>query len=177
MLKFKKGQLISVSLRSIIHSYFIEVFSNTGHKEYKHFRLLTEYHSFLCTIQGIIQDLLLTRISVSLRSIIHSYKIGVMKMYQKLTLKYFRLLTEYHSFLCLQKKRRVRIIINNFRLLTEYHSFLYEKNFIKRIKKVSKNFRLLTEYHSFLYVNRETSNIGDNNTISVSLRSIIHSYL
>ena len=115
----------------------------------------------------------------------------------------FRLLTEYHSFLCYKFK-----ILNNldklqgFRLLTEYHSFLYDYSkttskfrnlflfpspygvsFILIVKKLAKQsgldfefpspygvsfiligsqytfttpqevacFRLLTEYHSFLY--------------------------
>ena len=88
----------------------------------------------------------------------------------------FRLLTEYHSFLCLiNVEMKYYLYITSFRLLTEYHSFLllyiiskiknrsefpspYGVSFIlinlhiKAKKEYGKHssFRLLTEYHSFL---------------------------
>ena len=68
-------------------------------------------------------------------------------MYQKLTC--FRLLTEYHSFLSLVLLSITLNTIYSFRLLTEYHSFLYGV------------YKALFSY----------------NTVSVSLRSIIHSYV
>ena len=61
------------------------------------FRLLAEYHSFLC-IRILLYEKGTIRVSVSLRSIIHSYKIE----YEDITtskILSFRLLTEYHSFL------------------------------------------------------------------------------
>ena len=62
--------LISVSLRSIIHSYLdLELMYKT---EKKNFRLLAEYHSFLLT-DSINEDVNNGWISVSLWSIIHSY--------------------------------------------------------------------------------------------------------
>ena len=139
---------VSVSLRSIIHSYNLNV------------RLYTENN--------------VLNVSVSLRSIIHSYDITDNEIEK---LESFRLLTEYHSFLYVNvyynskssKKSRfpspygvsfililemLDYILNNssnsFRLLTEYHSFLY--NIIFYLYQVNSNicFRLLTEYHSFL---------------------------
>ena len=74
--KYLEQQLhsVSVSLRSIIHSYkafllvssYIPIFS---------FRLLTEYHSFLLTYTlTFLKQKISLFVSVSLRSIIHSYK-------------------------------------------------------------------------------------------------------
>ena len=62
----------------------------------------------------------------------------------------FRLLTEYHSFLCLiNVEMKYYLYITSFRLLTEYHSFLLIKLW-KFLKVYLQSFRLLTEYHSFL---------------------------
>ena len=62
----------------------------------------------------------------------------------------------------------------SFRLLTEYHSFLLKN--IKGYKLNSYSFRLLTEYHSFLC---DASDLYKHcySYVSVSLRSIIHSYV
>ena len=62
-----------------------------------------------------------------------------------------------------------------FRLLTEYHSFLYWN--VNRIRYIIiMVFRLLTEYHSFLSDVKNGINKAKE-MFSVSLRSIIHSYL
>ena len=113
---------VSVSLRSIIHSYerwrryrsykrkskfpspygvsfilmdmIIEAVADTivlG------FRLLTEYHSFLFINSLIDYEITEDEVSVSLRSIIHSY--FIVNDYIPETDMCFRLLTEYHSFL------------------------------------------------------------------------------
>ena len=90
------------------------------------------------------------KISVSLRSIIHSY-------YYKDVL--YNFLTSLFpspygvSFILIYISIAIVIyifLIKNFRLLTEYHSFLYKWNFSKTTGK-HRNFRLLTEYHSFLF--------------------------
>ena len=89
------------------------------------FRLLTEYHSFLSSCK-LFYSVIHSHISVSLRSIIHSYKLLSNKNYSS------------------QEK-------SNFRLLTEYHSFLFESGYSIKEDGTVENFRLLTEYHSFLY--------------------------
>ena len=61
------------------------------------FRLLTEYHSFLSVFRYIITNIIIYHVSVSLRSIIHSYTKNVGQIVVELAS--FRLLTEYHSFL------------------------------------------------------------------------------
>ena len=115
---------VSVSLRSIIHSYennkihllintvnkfpspygvsFILIFILSFHRTSMFlfcFRLLTEYHSFLfyntCEVCEPAEGAM---VSVSLRSIIHSYSFIII-YYTILFLLCFRLLTEYHSFL------------------------------------------------------------------------------
>ena len=63
------------------------------------FRLLTEYHSFLLEAYSLKEKMkATTKVSVSLRSIIHSYKYNEIKELKNKVLG-FRLLTEYHSFL------------------------------------------------------------------------------
>ena len=89
------------------------------------FRLLTEYHSFLLTMKsGNVIELKGDIVSVSLRSIIHSYLFQVLLMF--LYLLRFRLLTEYHSFLLKGDILTITSNVISFRLLTEYHSFLYK---------------------------------------------------
>ena len=63
----------------------------------KGFRLLTEYHSFLC-LSAKFFNVAASDVSVSLRSIIHSYK-KIREKAINILKKGFRLLTEYHSFL------------------------------------------------------------------------------
>ena len=87
-------------------------------------------------------------VSVSLRSIIHSYAIYDIANDTSLYLS-FRLLTEYHSFLWKDLWSLMIYGITCFRLLTEYHSFLLQN-----------------------YLELQTDIFG----VSVSLRSIIHSY-
>ena len=65
---------ISVSLRSIIHSYLRSSWVRI--QKLSHFRLLTEYHSFLCDASDLLQYNHCNIISVSLRSYIHSYILG-----------------------------------------------------------------------------------------------------
>ena len=60
---------VSVSLRSIIHSYMKKVFKLV--KNDACFRLLTEYYSFLSEV--LMLNNFNRLVSVSLRSIIHSY--------------------------------------------------------------------------------------------------------
>ena len=63
-------------------------------------------------------------VSVSLRSIIHSYlHIDTLYNYLK-DFNSFRLLTEYHSFLFCVVYDQGTETVSSFRLLTEYHSFL-----------------------------------------------------
>ena len=63
----------------------------------------------------------------------------------------------------------------SFRLLTEYHSFLLSPPPYFTNKWFFNSFRLLTEYHSFLSLNRTYRHCWKK-WVSVSLRSIIHSY-
>ena len=89
-------QNVSVSLWSIIHSYFRR--RNSVYKK-------------------------LIRVSVSLQSIIHSYN-DRSSEYVCCSMVCFRLLTEYHSFLHMSVYTINHKRIIGFRLLTEYHSFL-----------------------------------------------------
>ena len=135
-------------------------------------------------------------VSVSLRSIIHSYPrffsddniypllfpspYGVsfilISYIASISFKFyvsFRLLTEYHSFLCFILFS-IYSLLFSFRLLTEYHSFLWYSN----IKDVLTNSKFPSPYGvSFILiigVVKYETNI--NIKVSVSLRSIIHSY-
>ena len=88
----------------------------------------------------------------------------------------FRLLTEYHSFLLFSfDEMNEEEKTNSFRLLTEYHSFLcffFSFSLFRRFF----SFRLLTEYHSFLCMISLRYQRKKGGSVSVSLRSIIHSY-
>ena len=112
----------------------------------------------------------------------------------------FRLLTEYHSFL--QGKFLADVFKEHFKFPSPYGvSFIltcfpkllpspwillfpspYGVSFILTLRtnleifrEIKTNFRLLTEYHSFLPVSIELNKLSQD-IISVSLRSIIHSY-
>ena len=114
--------IVSVSLRSIIHSYLEEIGFSWKLLE-RCFRLLTEYHSFLCA--EYIGNLRADMVSVSLQSIIHSYLQPIDKPLIRDNQVSFRLLTEYHSFLCSTPTEvLIKQLKSGFRLLTEYHSFL-----------------------------------------------------
>ena len=172
---------VSVSLRSIIHSYgrefswqesmlyeYVSVSLRSIIHSYSHgkdcvcrictacFRLLTEYHSFLWFLDGMmgflvrlkfpspygVSFILIERcdtiwiiwrkcVSVSLRSIIHSYYEYINANDDSNEVS-FRLLTEYHSFLwtkqgCFKSERSKHFC---FRLLTEYHSFLFNTSYL-----------------------------------------------
>ena len=89
---------VSVSLWSIIHSYFLTTLIIYITFVVKSFRLLTEYHSFLYDAFG---------------------------NYYLKSGQCFRLLTEYHSFLyydVVELASKSKFV--GFRLLMEYHSFL-----------------------------------------------------
>ena len=65
---------VSVSLRSIVHSYLKEVTNEELSKCIASFRLLTEYRSFLLSVYNhVIASGRTNTVSVSLRSIVHSY--------------------------------------------------------------------------------------------------------
>ena len=67
----------------------------------------------------------------------------------------------------------------SFRLLTEYHSFLFSNTEDDVLGFYDGRFRLLTEYHSFLFTTESFIPIIKKLSfnVSVSLRSIIHSYV
>ena len=88
-------------------------------------------------------------VSVSLQSIVHSYVPEDSLQKAKSILFSFRLLTEYHSFLSIEKMNYTSLINSSFRLLTEYRSFLWKLEASLKIIGIE---------------------------VSVSLRSIIHSY-
>ena len=114
--------IVSVSLRSIVHSYKLlkiverDICANS-------FRLLTEYRSFLCLIFLLGSRLIYSLVSVSLRSIVHSYVKFMNKQFQ---------------------------LVKSFRLLTEYRSFLFSQHHLICLLYHEQRFRLLTEYRSFL---------------------------
>ena len=73
------------------------------------------------------------------------------------------------------KKMLVLLNHKRFRLLTEYHSFLLKGHTkLAETTRDDLGFRLLTEYHSFLFL--IVFHIVFIYRVSVSLRSIIHSY-
>ena len=84
-LGFKDYARVSVSLRSIIHSYW--TMENYGNLNFMGFRLLTEYYSFLF-LRYLQQPQQKARVSVSLRSIIHSYDQKLVEQYKELESKF-----------------------------------------------------------------------------------------
>ena len=115
----------------------------------KSFRLLMEYYSFLCWSCKIWIFRIYYTVSVSLRSIIHSYfwNIRIQYIWKRVSVS---LQSIIHSY----KKRN--------------RWFLMEKKYL--------GFRLLTEYHSFLCKVYSLETIRLGKCVSVSSRSIIHSY-
>ena len=114
-------------------------------------------------------------VSVSLRSIIHSYKFIKISTYK--VLKKFP--SPYGvSFILIMNFREIKkfLINNSFRLLTEYHSFLYE-NMIYSIENngyiVSVSLRSIIHSYKLKALENLRYNFIE---VSVSLRSIIHSY-
>ena len=65
--------------------------------------------------------------------------------------------------------------MDSFRLLTEYHSFLLSR----MIKKLNKYFHMFPSPYgvSFILIIRESNYMLTQMPVSVSLRSIVHSYL
>ena len=118
-------------------------------KKYLGFRLLTEYHSFLCKVYSLETIRLGKCVSVSSRSIIHSYKLVKNSAFGGY---YLAFPSPYGVLFILMKVEKIIIMqeVECFRLLTEYHSFLLEQMKIGILKQIIMSFRLLTEYHSFL---------------------------
>ena len=127
----------------------------------KSFRLLTEYHSFLRRNFPKLDKEISSRVSVSLRSIIHSYFVKPLNLI--ISGKDGLFPSPYGvSFILTVLNHFDSSFDLSFRLLTEYHSFLQE---IWRIHKGGKSkirFRLLTEYHSFLRKHKSYFNKGTN---------------
>ena len=140
---------VSVSLRSIIHSYFMEVVKcQTSEKtgfpspygvsfilmlllKFSSYFFVSLFPSpygvsFILINLGKKWDSLNIEVSVSLRSIIHSYIKALQMSIQIRRKESFRLLTEYHSFLFLYLHHYPLYNYKSFRLLTEYHSFLLD---------------------------------------------------
>ena len=117
-------------------------------------------------------------VSVSLRSIIHSYYIGGWLDTADTNVS-FRLLTEYHSFLFIVNVKVVCPLVQK-QFPSPYGvSFILILAFLDFLSFFSSFcFRLLTEYHSFLFKGIELEKLINSNgkQVSVSLRSIIHSY-
>ena len=140
---------VSVSLRSIVHSYVDERLYEDSEVNKKSFRLLTEYRSFLfhemyfiqcCRVRGFPSPY-----GVSFILILYRH---IMMVVDHIS---FRLLTEYRSFLSFSNNTSFEILNwLGFRLLTEYRSFL-SKVFRKPYSIHYSSFRLLTEYRSFLF--------------------------
>ena len=92
-------QWVSVSLQSIIHSYFTPNIIVKDKEKILSFRLLMEYHSFLFCMSNLEQQRLHLIVSISLRSYIHSYideEYCDVPFIRKMS---FHLLTELYSFL------------------------------------------------------------------------------
>ena len=117
------------------------------------------------------------KISVSLRSIIHSYYSRKFIQSSKFIEFSVSLRSIIHSYGCnlwRYRRRYTRIFpspygVSFILIRTEDGVYLYCRTI--------NNFRLLTEYHSFLLYTRKINNSCNSRNISVSLRSIIHSYL
>ena len=90
-------------------------------------------------------------VSVSLRSIIHSY---IMVIYTDNAI--YKVFPSPYGVSFILMSDNIAMFFeetNGFRLLTEYHSFLYRKSY-NMVKVGNLGFRLLTEYHSFLLNSR-----------------------
>ena len=139
--------MVSVSLRSIIHSYSNRTLTNI----YIYFKFPSPY--------GVLFILILGEL-----------------IYIGKDWDCFRLLTEYHSFLWLQGFSDIICRVNGFRLLTEYHSFLYTLNaiLVQHLMSGKVSVSLRSIIHSYF---QKSLIIGQHHqNVSVSLRSIIHSY-
>ena len=119
-------------------------------KKYLGFRLLTEYYSFLCKVYSLETIRLGKCVSVSLRSIIHSYfkswraylyryRLGLVSVSLRSIIHSYKLVknsafggyylafpSPYGVLFILMKVEKIIIMqeVECFRLLTEYHSFL-----------------------------------------------------
>ena len=115
------------------------------------------------------------KVSVSLRSYIHSYVILLQYLYS--LLKSFRLLTELYSFLWyMENLEEVLREYSSFRLLTELYSFLYGKDKFYR----ATSYEFPSPYgviFILIFLFQEIFMKTYKKFVSVSLRSYIHSYL
>ena len=117
-----------------------------GIQEY--FRLLTEYHSFLLYTRKINNSCNSRNISVSLRSIIHSYLIWNFILSPPFPLRIsVSLRSIIHSYFNACKLEYSSCFIS-VSLRSIIHSYL---RMVRMFDSTILNFRLLTEYHSFLW--------------------------
>ena len=119
----RKNNIVSVSLRSIIHSYEVV---RDKENETIGFRLLTEYHSFLFVQYFLLIYHHKLGVSVSLRSIIHSYIDGNFKKYKNYLIRFPSPYGVSFILMFLNTTCKALEKFISFRLLTEYHSFLFK---------------------------------------------------
>ena len=138
--------IVSVSLRSIIHSYIQKIRGWMVLNKFKSFRLLMEYHSFLQSRMKIKIQLLL--VSVSLWSIIHSYYMS----FKEHNNREVSFPSPYGVSFILTKKI-LNVSNHTLGFPSPYGvSFILTKKRVKHYNPIYKTtFRLLTEYHSFLW--------------------------
>ena len=114
-----------------------------------------------------------------MRSIIHSYQLYMITYILSIMILGFRLLTEYYSFLYgktlkLNRREKVRTFPSPYGVSL----ILIDKILLDIETNTLPCFRLLTEYHSFLSTYLIFSFYWFKFFfVSVSLRSIIHSYI
>ena len=108
---------------------FILMFLNTTCKaleKFISFRLLTEYHSFLFVQYFLLIYHHKLGVSVSLRSIIHSYIDGNFKKYKNYLIRFPSPYGVSFILMFLNTTCKALEKFISFRLLTEYHSFLFK---------------------------------------------------
>ena len=142
--------------------------------ELQRFRLLTEYHSFLQGRSSICSpSWICTFPSPYGVSFILTLKVSELK---KIVKNKFPSPYGVSFILTYVVVFVLAIIISCFRLLTEYHSFLHARNeswYMELIHGVSVSLRSII--HSYI-ISLSNNIINFINGVSVSLRSIIHSY-
>ena len=111
-------------------------------------------------------------VSVSLRSIVHSYNSRI-SIYNKV-FNSFRLLTEYRSFLCLTDFIILFWIVITFPSPygVSFILIIHAYPFIIRFSIVSVSLRSIVHSYPYCFLRKMILSI-----VSVSLRSIVHSYL
>ena len=140
------------------------------------FRLLTEYHSFLPKLINL-QNHKIYFVSVSLRSIIHSYKEKIMKSINVTTgmfpspygVSFIHSYYFFYFILIVLFCQWVSVSLRSY-----IHSYQMFIKFLQGL--VIHSFRLLTELYSFLHQDYDCIYYEGPFQVSVSLRSYIHSY-